>query len=286
MAFLALISLTACGAASLSLGGIEQQLVKRGFACADCLHSASVKHRYAWGAERSERGLTWCSVRYTPRGEAWPFPARIVHGVVVPMRGCRASRAWIFPPGFGNTLRGVHAVCRERTGVGWYITAREGSTRYVSRPIPYVYPVAIRGVFRFAPHTAAAILAQVGWGMTGEPYELFTFSGNRIVPARMTFPYRGGLAGGGAAFHGQGVFCSSEHGRLVLTQVLWNGPGGNAPMVRAKGGGETPAATDKVTVSYERWTFTGQPLRQRSVKVLPAKVMTYRAAAALENAHC
>jgi hypothetical protein len=191
------------------------------------------------------------------------------------------------PPGFGNTLRGVHADCRELNGVGWYITAREGSTRYLSRPIPYANPVAIRGVFRFAPHTAPAILAQVGWGMTGQPYELFTFSGNRIVPTRMTFPYRGyRLAGGGAAFHGQGVFCSAKHGHLVITQIFWNGPGGNAPMVRVKGGGQTPAPTDNVTVNYERWTFTGQPLRQRSVKVLPATVMTYRAARALDNAHC
>jgi hypothetical protein len=290
MACLALISLTGCGASSLSRGGMEQQLVSRGFASADCQHSASVKRRYAWGVERTERMITWCRVAYTPHGTSWPYPARVVRGVVLPVRGCRANRAWIVPPGSGNTLRGVHAVCRERQGIGWYITTREGSTRYASSPFPYTEPISILGVYRFAPHVAPAILAQVGWGMTGQPYELFTFSRHRVVPARMTFlhangAYRG-LAGGGAAFHGQGVLCSAKRHHLVITQVWWSGPSASAPVVRHKDGGQTPAATDAVTATYERWTFTGQPLRQRSVAILPPQVVTYRAANALENAHC
>ncbi len=291
-ASLALISLTGCGASSLSLGGMQQQLISRGFASADCQHSASLKKRYAWGAERTERGITWCSVAYTRHGSLAPFPTRIVRGVVLPIRGCHANKAWIVPSGFGfgKTVDGVHAVCRERQGIGWYITARAGSARYVSRPIPYDDPVSILAVYHFAPHTAPAILAQVGWGMTGQPYELFTFSGHRIVPARMTFLHTNGvyaaLAGGGATFHGQGVFCSAKRHRLVITQVNWDGPGGNARWVGAKGGGETPASADTVTANYEQWTFTGEPLRQRSVTVLPAKVITYRAANGLENAHC
>src|SRR5437588_4880919 len=163
-ACLALISLTGCGASSLSLGGMERQLISRGFASADCRHSASVKRRYAWGAERTERGITWCRVAYTRNGGFGPFPARVVHGVVLPIRGCHANRAWIVPPGVGNALRGVHAVCRQRRGIGWYITAREGSTQYTSDPLPYVDPVTLLGVYGFAAHTAPAILAQVGWG--------------------------------------------------------------------------------------------------------------------------
>ncbi|HKD94491.1 MAG TPA: hypothetical protein VKB43_07255 [Gaiellaceae bacterium] len=265
--------------------------MSRGFAAADCQHSPSEKKRFAFGAEHKERGVTWCRVRYGPHTGWSPYPARLRHGVVLPLRGCREDGDWLVPSGFGfgNALRHVRAVCRERQGIGWYLTAVEGSTHYTSRPFPYTDPIAILSVYRFSPRSLPAILAQVGWGDTGQPYELFTFSGHRIVPVHMTFLHGGvwsGLAGGGAAFHGQGVFCTKRHGNFVLTQVDWDGPGGNAPMVHDKHGGTSPAPADRVQVSSERWTFSGQPLTQRSVVKLPVKWTTYRAAAALENAQC
>jgi carbohydrate-selective porin OprB len=126
--------------------------------------------------------------------------------------------------------------------------------------------------------------------MTGQPYELFTFTSNRIVPVHLSFLHRnglfGGLAGGGAAFHGQGLSCSHRRGQLVITQLYWDGPAGNAPMVHVKGGGMTPAGADTVDAFREQWTLTGQPLTERSVRVLPVTHMTYRTANAAENAHC
>jgi hypothetical protein len=133
-----------------------------------------------------------------------------------------------------------------------------------------------------------AVLAQVGVGMTGQPYELFTFEGSAMVTARMTFPSPGltELAGGGAAEHGQGVFCASRGGDLLVTQVFWSGPVGPAPTVTYPNGGDSPAPGDSVTVQYERWALTGQPLHQVNVSSLPSKTTTYGAATSLENAHC
>lgn len=67
----------------------------------------------------------------------------------------------------------------------------------------YDDPIAVLGLHDYSSSDMPAVLAQVGVGMTGQPYELFTFEGSAIVPARMTFPSAGltGLAGGGAAEH-------------------------------------------------------------------------------------
>jgi len=71
-----------------------------------------------------------------------------------------------------------------------------------------------------------------------------------------------------------------------VTQVYWSGPGPTAPSVPAGEGGESPAPADPITVQFERWTLTGQPLRQIDVRSLPPETMAYRAASERENAHC
>lgn len=151
--------------------------------------------------------------------------------------------------------------------------------------LPLTSPVAILAVYYFTKRQLPAVLAQVGFGMTGQPYELFTFVGDRVVPAQMRFPPNlGALAGGGAALHGQGVFCGQHDGRLLVTQEDWEI---DAPIRWvAYDGGETPAPADSVTVSYERWTLTGQPLRQLAFRILPPTKTSYKKAQALENAHC
>jgi len=214
---------------------------------------------------------------------------------VLPSRGCHSALRVVPIAGFGNYIEvnglGVRASCQEGRGVGWYLTAGWGRRqRFESDPIDYATPVGILALYTFSHRFLPVIVAQVGVGMTGQPYELFTFSRRHIVPVHLTFLHKGvligGLAGGGAAFHGQGLFCTARRGKLVITQVFWDGPGGNAPMVHDKGGGITPAGTDTVTAYRERWTLTGQPLTERSVVELPTRQMTYRAANALENAHC
>ena len=248
-----------------------------------------------YGSERKMHGVTWCQVRYSGQGETWlPWPAQIRGGELEPIRtrGCDL-KAWpmnLSGFGFGNAKAHVRARCGMRRGVGWYLSAVLTGKRYVSQPIPYDEPISILSVYRFSPRALPVILAQVGFGMTGQPYELFTFRGNRIVPLRMRFigtdSVSGALLGGGAAFHGQGVFCSRRGQELVITQLNWDGPTPNAPSHRVKGGGREFNARDKVVADYERWTFAGQPLTQRSVRLLPAKRLTYRVANALENAHC
>ena len=124
--------------------------------------------------------------------------------------------------------------------------------------------------------------------MTGQPYELLTFVGDHITPVRMTFPSGnpdiGGLAGGGAALHGQGVFCSRTDDRMLLTQVNWEI---DAPIRWVPyRGGETPAPSDRVTIYYDRWTLGGQPLHQLEVRTLSDGSTTHVKAQHLENAHC
>jgi len=183
----------------------------------------------------------------------------------------------------------VRAYCLAGRNGGWYLTAlASGGTSYRSSKYSYDFPIAVLGIHDYSPRYMPAVLAQVGLGMTGQPYELFTFEGSAIVPARMTFPSPGlgELAGGGAAEHGQGVFCASRGGDLLVTQVHWSGPVFPAPTVTYPKGGESPAPGDSVTVQYERWALTGQPLHQVSVSPLPSRTMSYKAATSLENAHC
>ena len=183
----------------------------------------------------------------------------------------------------------VRAYCLAGRHGGWYLRAvGSGGTSYRSSKFSYDFPIAVLGLYDYSRRYMPAVLAQVGVGMTGQPYELFTFEGSAIVPARMTFPSPGlgELAGGGAAEHGQGVFCASRGGDLLVTQVHWSGPVFPAPTVTYPNGGESAAPGDSVTVQYERWALTGQPLRQLRVSSLPSKTMSYRAATSLENAHC
>jgi hypothetical protein len=212
------------------------------------------------------------------------------------------GRAPAVPPDipFGNTVRTdnpttgaleVQAVCATGARGGWTIHAilrRERSSQvFVSpRPLPFSQPVAILAVYYFTSSELPAVLAQVGVGMTGQPYELFTFArDHHVAPAQMQFTADfGGLFGGGAALHGQGVFCGRHNRVLVITQVRWNieVPFKLVPF----DGGQTPAPTDPVTVSYEQWKLAGQPLHQVGRHSLPATKTTYRKAQALENAHC
>jgi hypothetical protein len=185
----------------------------------------------------------------------------------------------------------VKSICRPGRGGGWTISARKSggaSPAFTSTAFPFSSPVAILALYNYSSTALPAIVAQVGLGMTGQPYELMTFNGLRIVPAKMTFPSYGiyGLAGGGASAHGQGVECARQRSRLQLTQLVWSGPGPGAPMVPVKGGGESYAPGDKVSVEYVRWTFHGQPLTQVSVERLPSRVTTYAQASLLDNVHC
>jgi hypothetical protein len=157
---------------------------------------------------------------------------------------------------------------------------------YRSKVMSYQDPVSILAVPSYATGALPAVLAEVGIGMTGQPYELFTFSGHTIVPVKMTFPIAGlaNLAGGGAALHGQGVFCGQDDGYLLVTQEDW---AINAPIRWVPyDSGITPAPTDSVTVSYERWTLTGQPLHQFGFRLLPSTTTSYKKAQGLESAHC
>jgi hypothetical protein len=151
-----------------------------------------------------------------------------------------------------------------------------------------IAPDSVLGLPSYSSAALPAVLAEVGVGMTGQPYELFSFTSRAIVPVKMTFPidWLPGLTGGGAAEHGQGAYCSSQGDELLLTQVFWSGPGPTAPTVTDRGGGESPAPGDHVVVRFERWTLEGQPLRQLKIRPLPPKLTTYAAATAMENAHC
>jgi len=183
----------------------------------------------------------------------------------------------------------VRAYCLTGRNGGWYLSAVEsGGRSYRSSRLSYDYPIAVLGLYDYSPRYMPAVLAQVGVGMTGQPYELFTFEGSAIVSVHMTFPTPGltELAGGGAAEHGQGVFCASRGGDLLVTQVFWSGPTPTAPTVTYPNGGESAAPGDSMTVQYERWALTGQPLHQVGVNSLPSKTMSYRVATSLENAHC
>jgi len=155
---------------------------------------------------------------------------------------------------------------------------------------PYDDPIAVLGVPSYSSGSLPAILAQVGLEMTGQPYELFTFSRSNIVPVKLTIPsadWAGApLGGGGAALHGQGVDCSSQDGHLEVTQIFWSGPDSTEPTVSDVGGGESEAPSDLVTVDYERWLLSGQPLRQISVTAPPSSVVTYKTANVMENSHC
>jgi hypothetical protein len=149
----------------------------------------------------------------------------------------------------------VRAYCLAGHNGGWYLRAVEsGGRSYRSSRFSYDYPIAVLGLRDYSPRYMPAVLAQVGVGMTGQPYELFSFEGSAMVTARMTFPSSGlgELAGGGAAEHGQGVFCASRGGDLLVTQVFWSGPVGPAPTVTYPNGGDSPAPGDSVTVQYER----------------------------------
>lgn len=156
-----------------------------------------------------------------------------------------------------------------------------------SKVFPFIDPVAILAVPSYTPGALPAILAEVGVGMTGQPYELFTFAGGTIVPVQMTFPigWLPGLTGGGAAQHGQGVYCAAKADTLQVTQVEWSGPGPSAPTTSVSGG-ESAAPNDQVTVDFQRWVLAGQPLRQVRIHPLPSRSATYVAATAMENVHC
>lgn len=283
-----------CGASSLSTTALEQQLVSRGLARADCSQSASVEPRFATRAERKESGVTWCRAWYVGQRGSVPFPVRVEKNAatVPPSRGCHDVFRAVPSGRFGNYREvdglGVRAWCRDgRDGVGWYLTAGWGlRQRYASAPIGYGTPVGVVAIYPFARRVLPVIVAQVGAGMIVDPYELFTFSGAKIVPVRVRLKGGIGLGAGGAAFHGMGLFCSSQRSKLVITEVSWNGPRGDAPMVRDKGGGITPAGSDLVTLDSERVILGGQPLKQQSMVELPQRQITYRAANALEGAHC
>ena len=200
---------------------------------------------------------------------------------------------------FGNNVRTnnpvtgslvVRAVCTRGDRGGWAIEAvlrHDGKNSVFVSPhlLPLTRPISILVVYYFSVRQLPAILAHVGFGMTGQPYELFTFDGDHIVPAQMRFPQdMGELAGGGATLHGQGVFCGQHDGRLLVTQERWTI---DAPIHWVPyDGGVTPAPTNSVTVSYGRWTLAGQPLRQFGFRVLPSTRTTYKKAQVLENAHC
>lgn len=199
-------------------------------------------------------------------------------------------------PKFGNTVRTrnlvIEAVCSAGVHGGWIIraTRRQGSvsSTFESARLPLTSPVAILAVYYFSPRRLPAILAQVGYGMTGQPYELLTFVGDHIARVEITFPPGnpniGGLAGGGAALHGQGVFCSQADNRMLLTQANWEI---DAPIRWIPyRGGVTPAPSDRVTIYYDRWTLGGQPLHQLEVRTLSDGSTTYVKAQHLENAHC
>lgn len=246
-----------------------------------------------------------------------PFCLVVLAGVVVapaasgavPRNSCRAADGvgsgelrHIAP--FGNTRRittelhgrpslSVRATCMPAgPRGGWSITAVQDGHVYRSPRLGFADPVAILALYNYARGELPAILAQVGSGMTGQPYELWTFEVGAIVPATMTFtrsPPGSALAGGGAAEHGQGVFCSRHDRELLITQADWSGPGPGARSVTvttAFGKGTSPAPTDPVTVKYARWTLEGQPLREVRFNALPSKTLTYAAAERLENVHC
>jgi hypothetical protein len=192
----------------------------------------------------------------------------------------------------GSNSVSVEAICKPRYAGGWWVQAK-GSQHgqrisFRSAETSLRNPIAIVDVFYLFPRALAVVLAEVGWGMTGQPYKPFRLTRIGIVPLRMTFASWSltGLEGGGAAEHGQGVFCSSRDSELIVTQVFWSGPPGSAPTVPVAGGGETPAPQDRVAVQYERWRFGGEPLAQISVQFLPSRTITYAAANALDGAHC
>lgn len=114
-----------------------------------------------------------------------------------------------------------------------------------SKVFPFIDPVAILAVPSYTPGALPAILAEVGVGMTGQPYELFTFAGGTIVPVQMTFPigWLPGLTGGGAARHGQGVYCAAKADTLQVTQVEWSGPGRAHRRPRLAVGNRQPPTT-------------------------------------------
>ena len=103
---------------------------------------------------------------------------------------------------FGNAVRArtslpghpslvVEATCRNGGAGGRSITAvlrRSRPITYRSAVLPYGDPIAILGVPSYSGQELPAVLAQVGLGMTGQPYELFTISARRVVPVKVTFP--------------------------------------------------------------------------------------------------